>query len=148
MNGNPGLGNVPWNNTHKKHLQQVVKIITHKSVVESQDSLVFVVCMSSNSEAKKVKSFVKDLSETVGGIKQMSFFYKDETHFDVVRDGLLYDCESAPETRKMQNDIANRSLKIEWSQLKTYVEAKKIIIWENLKTSSLSPAWKKSHMER
>ena len=77
----------------------------------------------SNSEAKKVKSFVKDLSETVGGIKQMSFFYKDETHFDVVRDGLLYDCENAPETRTMQKDIANRSLKIEWSQLKTYVEA-------------------------
>ena len=97
-------------------------MITHKSVVESQDSLVFIVCMSSDSEAKKLKSFVKDLSQTVGGIKQMSFFYRDEIHFKVVSDGLLYDCETASETRKMQTDIANRSLKIEWSQLKTFVE--------------------------
>ena len=58
-----------WNNTHKRHLNHVVKMITHKSVVESEESLVFVICLASSSEEKKIKSFVKDLSENVGGVK-------------------------------------------------------------------------------
>ena len=32
VNGNPGLGNVPWNNTHKKYMKVVVNIecfLTH-----------------------------------------------------------------------------------------------------------------------
>ena len=111
-----------WDNTHKKHLQQMVKMLTHGSVIESMDSLVFVVCISSASETKKMKSFVKGLSETVGGLKQMMFVYKEESHFDRIRDGLLGDPETMKETKEVSDTIAERSVKIEWSQLRTYIQ--------------------------
>ena len=59
-------------------------MMTHKSVVESRDSLVFVVSVSSSSETRKMRSFVKDLTEAVEGLGQMVFVYKNEAHFEPI----------------------------------------------------------------
>ena len=80
-------------------------MITHKSVVESRDSLVFVVSVSSNSETRKIRSFVKDLTETVGGLAQMTFVYKDEVHFEPIQEGLLGECETASESKEISEMI-------------------------------------------
>ena len=55
-------------------------MITHKSVCESPSSIVLTVCLSSDDQGKKIRSFVKDFSETVGGIEQMAFVYNNKEH--------------------------------------------------------------------
>ena len=110
-----------WNNTHKRHLNQVVKMITHKSVVESDKSLVFIICISSCSEIKKIRSFVKDLSENIGGVKQLAFVYKKEAHFEKIKEGLLSDCDSSTERIELTKDIASRCINIDWQELKIYI---------------------------
>ena len=97
-------------------------MMTHKSVVESRDSLVFVVSVSSSSETRKMRSFVKDLTEAVEGLGQMVFVYKNEAHFEPIREGLLEECETASESKEISETIFNRSIKIEWSQFKTYIK--------------------------
>ena len=98
-------------------------MITHKSVCESPNSIVLTVCLSSDDQAKKIRSFVKDFSETVGGIGQMAFVYHNKEHFEEVRNGLgLEDCEGR-ELQKLEKEISNRSICITWPAMKSYIEA-------------------------
>ena len=99
-------------------------MITHKSVCESQNSIVLTVCLSSDDQGKKIRSFVKDFSETVGGIEQMAFVYKNKEHFEEVRNGLgLEDCEGK-EMQELESKISNRSICIAWPALRSYMQAK------------------------
>ena len=51
----------------------------------------------------------------------MMFVYKDEDHFDPVRNGLLGECETPAESKEMLDLISSRSIRIEWSQFHTYI---------------------------
>ena len=98
-------------------------MITHKSVCESPNSIVLAVCLSSDDQGKKIRSFVKDFSETVGGIGQMAFVYNNKEHFEEVRNGLgLEDCEGK-EMQELEREISNRSVCIAWPALRSYMQA-------------------------
>ena len=98
-------------------------MITHKSVCESPSSIVLTVCLSSDDQGKKIRSFVKDFSETVGGIEQMAFVYNNKEHFEEVRNGLgLEDCEGK-EMQELESEISNRSICLAWPALRSYMQA-------------------------
>ena len=98
-------------------------MITDKSVCESPNSIVLTVCLTSDDQGKKIRSFVKDFSETVGGIEQMAFVYNNKEHFEELRNGLgLEDCEGK-EMQELEREISNRSICISWPALKSYMQA-------------------------
>ena len=81
----------------------ITSMITHKSVCMSPNSIMLTLCLSSDDQGKNIRSFVKEFSETVGGLGQMAFVYSNKEHFEKVRNGLrMEDCQGKEKQEKLK----------------------------------------------